>query len=150
MALFFSSYFCITNNPDLIECISQIEIVNGPPLAVLIRGRDLIHTGCELVSSPLYGNFKPNQQPYRTLVLNNTGKGMHAATNIESLNLIEEAIGIYSRSLINRIPGELPYPIEKDFRYVDFALMKETFCQCGLLSSVLQQRIAGGEMPDRG
>jgi hypothetical protein len=151
MALFFPSYSCISNNPDLRECVSKIEIVNGSALSVLIRGRDMIHLGYELAASPLYGNFKPNQQPYRTLVLKSGRDISHASaasTHAESLNLIEEAINIYSREKIIRAPGELPDSIDKDFRYVDFALMKETFCQCGLLCSVLQGTM-GGDLPDK-
>ncbi len=144
MVLSVFPYICISNNPDLVNSVNQLEIVDGTALAVLTIGRDLIHLGWELVANPLYGNFKPNQQPYRTIVLKKNNSTDSAATHFDSLNLIEEAINIYRSSHILRIPGELRERIDKDFRYLDFSLMEETFCQCGLLCSVLQRTATGG------
>ena len=92
-----------------------------------------MHTGWELLSNPLYGNFKPNQQPYRTLVLR---KGQSSAADMESLSLIESAMGIYRNAPVVRLPEDMPEDTGGDFRYLDFKLMEETFRTYGLLSSV--------------
>ena len=69
MGLSSFSYICITNNPALKGLVKHLEYMDASSLDVLKKGRALVHEGWELLASPFYGNFKPNQQPYRTLVL---------------------------------------------------------------------------------
>ena len=134
-------YICITNNKDLAECLHEANVLEGPAISVLMRGRDLIHLGWRLEASPLYGNLRPNQQPYRTLVLKRQ-KGMPGVpVDDHSLQLIETAISICS-DCMTREPGEMADDIESDYKYVDFALMEETLKDCGLLSKRLK-RTAG-------
>lgn len=90
----------------------------------------MIHVGWRLIANPLYGNLKPNQQPYRTLVL---AKGESSAVDFESLQLIENAIRYYESSHALRLPGSLPEETDKDFRYIDYMLMEETFRAGGIL-----------------
>lgn len=99
---------------------------------VLRAGRDLIHLGWELLADPLYGNFKPNQQPYRSLLLK---KGREGSVDMLSLDLIESAIVVYSSSHRLMLPGELPESIDNDFRYLDFMLLEETFHRYSVLAS---------------
>ena len=89
------------------------------------------------MADPLYGNFKPNQQPYRTLVLHRPDNG---AVDMESLSLIESAITFYGASPVRRLPGELPPETDADFRYLDFVLMEDTFRACGLLTSAIERK----------
>lgn len=124
------------------RCVSHAEILNGDPMSVLQKGRDMVHEGWELVANPLYGNFKPNQQPYRTLLLKKSAKHGASAVHLESLDLIEGAINVYRSSPALRKPGELPESIDGDFRYLDCLLLEETFRQCGMLVSV-PKRTAG-------
>ena len=51
---------------DYREGAAGIEIVTA--------GRDLIHLGWQLQNHPLYGNFRPHQQPFRTLLLKKDDK----------------------------------------------------------------------------
>lgn len=141
VGLFPFFYICITNNKDLAECLHETNFVNGPAISVLTRGRDLIHLGWRLEASPLYGNLKPNQQPYRTLVLKCQKGTPGVQADNYSLQLIESAIAIYSDS-VTREPGDMTDDIESDYKYVDFALMEETLRNCGLLSKTLR-RTAG-------
>lgn len=94
----------------------------------------MIHTGWRLAANPLYGNLKPNQQPYRTLVLTRCEAG---GVDLESLELIESAVRIYEDSPVLRRPGELPRGVARDFRYIDYTLMEETLKMGGLLLSQL-------------
>lgn len=105
------------------------------------KGRDLVHTGWLLVANPLYGNFKPNQQPYRTLVLT---EGKAFRVDCESLELIENAINYYQNSHVLRLPGSLPEEVDKDFRYIDYMLMEETFKISGMLLSPLTRHAGRG------
>ncbi|MCE5202257.1 MAG: GrdX family protein [Synergistaceae bacterium] len=142
MVLSSFSYSCISNNPGLTGCVSHLELVDGSVLAVLTVSRDKIHSGWRLASNPFYGNFKPNQQPYRTLVLYRDRCADKVSVEFGSLKLIEDAMAAYSNSAVLRLPGEFSERIDGDFRYIDFTLMEETFRQCGMLSSVME-RTAG-------
>ncbi|MEG1603216.1 MAG: GrdX family protein [Cloacibacillus sp.] len=127
------SYVCISNNPNLKGHVKSLDYLDGGALDVLKAGRDLIHLGWELLADPLYGNFKPNQQPYRSLILKKDNI-VTMPLNMESLNLIENAIEIYKGASRLTMPGDLPEKTDDDFRYLDFVLLEETFHQYSVLT----------------
>lgn len=128
------SYRCISNNPDLRGRAAHLELIDGNALDVLTASRDRIHCGWRLASSPFYGNFKPDQQPYRTIVLYEDREADMASVDLESLRLIEDAMAAYGNSRALRLPDDFPKQIDMDFRLVDFALMEDTFRECGILN----------------
>ena len=128
-------YVCVTNNRELITKVANVELVAGTSLDVLRRGRALVHEGWELLASPLYGNFKPNQQPYRTLILRKNLGANGGLPDIQSLSLIEDAVRFYETAHRVMPTGGLAERIEKDFRYLDFVLLEDTFAQYRLLTS---------------
>ena len=134
---------CITNNKDLAECVDDAELIDGPAISVLTIARDMIHQGWKLVASPLYGNFKPAQQPYRTLILSREKKDRHIPADRHSLELIESAMNIFRECEIKRIPGDMPDQIDSDYKYVDFALMEDTLRECGILRCDLHRCTRG-------
>ena len=142
MSLFPFFYTCITNNNDLAKSVDNAQFVDGPALSVLIMGRDLIHKGWKLAANPFYGNLKPNQQPYRTLVLSSDRENEIGKVEEHSLCLIESAITVYSECKVIRKPGDMDEEIDMDYKYVDFALMEETLKSCGMLRECLK-RTAG-------
>lgn len=97
---------------------------------MLVAARDLIHKGYILLTHPLYGNFLPNQQPYRTLIL--SAPGQETAVDQNSLNLIEQALAVF-RSYEGRrvLPGERRESIERDYAAIDADLMQESLRQYG-------------------
>lgn len=131
MDSFSFSYICLTNNPAMQDYAVSVEFIPSSSLDVLKSARSLVHSGWELLSSPFYGNFKPNQQPYRTLLLRKRNGG-GAPYDMQSLSLIEDAVRIYESSRKIMLTGELNENIEKDFRYLDIMLMEETFRQYGI------------------
>ncbi len=135
------NYVCITNNPDLVPCLYTSELIEGTAVDVLKKARDMIHFGWKLTANPLYGNFKPNQQPYRTLVLSKAKNGSSDAADFESLKLLDDAMSVYDSAPVIRHPGELPENIDKDFRYLDFVLMHETFMQTDLIKAELHRTV---------
>lgn len=138
MSVYSDMFTCITNNPDLTDCLSVCTVVNGTAVDVMIKARDLVHAGWILIANPLYGNFKPNQQPYRTLVLS---KKNDSKIDLESMKLLDDAMAVYRSAPILRRPCELPENIDKDFRYLDFVLMQETFRQTGILAAELHRTV---------
>ncbi len=139
VALFPFFYTCLTNNKDLAACLDDVQLVEGSALSVLKKARDLIHSGWELEANPLYGNLKPSQQPYRTLVLKSKKGETGRPVDRFSLQLIESAIAVYSDCKVTRMPGDMSEDIDSDYRYVDFALMEETLKNCGLLRKDLKR-----------
>jgi len=135
MSLSSFSYHCISNNPHLRGRVAHLELIDGNALDVLTASRDRIHCGWRLASSPFYGNFKPDQQPYRTIVLYEDRAADIASVDLESLRLIEDAMASYGNSRALRLPDDFPKRIDMDFRFVDFALMEDTFRECGILDS---------------
>ena len=97
---------------------------------MLVAARDLIHKGQILLTHPLYGNFLPNQQPYRTLILSGPRPG--ATVDHNSLNLIEEAISVF-RNYEGRwaLPGQPKESIERDYALIDADLMQESLRRSG-------------------
>ncbi|MEG1641778.1 MAG: GrdX family protein [Synergistaceae bacterium] len=134
---------CITNNSDLKECVSDIEYIDGTIIDVIKKARDLVHMGWSLASNPLYGNLKPNQQPYRTIVLTKEKTDKNLKLNVESLTYLEQAIRIYENAPVLVKPGQLKPESEADFRYLDFNLLEETLRKCSILTSVLTRTTDG-------
>jgi hypothetical protein len=97
---------------------------------VLVAARDLIHKGHILLTHPLYGNFLPNQQPYRTLILSEPRP--EAPVDQTSLNLIEEAVSVF-RNYAGRwaLPGQKKESIERDYALIDADLMQESLRHYG-------------------
>lgn len=124
----------VTNNPVLCAAVSSCELVDGNSLSVLIRVRDLVHRGWTLLSHPLYGNLRPYQHPYRSVLAELEGEDSGLPVDLQSLEYIESAIGIYSAEE-ERIPSDrdMPEDVKKDFAYIDGELMKETLSRYGML-----------------
>ena len=125
-------FILITNNPrykdradlpvDYREGAAGIEIVTA--------GRDLIHLGWSLQNHPLYGNFRPHQQPFRTLLLKKDDK---AGFDEYGLRLIEEAMGVYTACTRPLTPAQTPGRMLRDCAEIDYELMKETLLKSGLI-----------------
>lgn len=98
---------------------------------MLVAARDLIHKGYVLLTHPLYGNFLPNQQPYRTLILS-IPESEGSAVEPTSLYLIEEALSLY-RGYEGRwaMPGLKSESVERDYAVIDADLMRESLHQYG-------------------
>lgn len=61
---------------------------------VLLKARDLIHEGYKLLTHPLSGSVKPNETPFKTIILEK-GKGLDQ----DGLIIIEEAIATINKFL---------------------------------------------------
>jgi hypothetical protein len=118
----------ITNNVSLERSIAPFslwtQLVEGSSLNVLITARDAVHLGGRLLTHPLYGNLRPYQQPFRSVLIE---KKCNALVDLESLSMIEEAVLLY-RKFENSLPlpAGLPQAVCEDYAFVDFELMRES------------------------
>ena len=90
-------------------------------LEVLLKARDYIHLGHELLTHPLTGSVKPSETMYKSIVLSYEKK-----TNIDipSLEKIENCIKISEKMLSDSKIINYPETIKEDFQLIDFSLLK--------------------------
>lgn len=114
-----SNFYILTNNPMVQEKYPEITELddNFSVGDIFAGGRNAIHLGAHLINHPLAGSIKPNQSPYKSLVLSDD-KG---ELDLFSLKLIEGAIQV-----LRKFPSRSrPYDesILEDFQVVDLDLL---------------------------
>lgn len=109
----------ISNNPQVLAQYPQQAIaVAGGVAEVYAAARDAIHGGAKLLNHPLSGSIKPNQSPYRSLVL---GQSRTGALDFVSLSLIEEAIATLRKLQI--LKQNYSADVLEDFQVIDLDLV---------------------------
>lgn len=115
--------YIITNNKDVYNKYSEVFemrfLENLTLLDILKVCRDEVHLGSELLTHPLTGSIKPNETPFKSIMLSKE-KG---PLNFDSLNLIEHAIEVTEKFLNNAKIKHWPDNILEDFRLIDFGLI---------------------------
>ena len=113
---------CVTNNPLWKDRYEDVRFIDGTSQEVFEAARDLIHKGWKFLGHPLYGNFKPSKQPYRTLALETTSDG-GCAVDLDSFAMLELALDDRAPPLK---PEDVPEAMRHDFAMLDVELMKDT------------------------
>ncbi len=121
-------YFILTNNSLVAEEFGQtheVHLVDGKLIDVLINARDLINNGAVLLNHPLYGSVKPNETPFRSLLLQQ-GKSRQGelppSPDPESVRLIGNAVSAFEKFIDKK---EVTDPqLLDDFRVVDLSLLR--------------------------
>lgn len=110
-----------SNNPKVMDRIQDIEkhYIDGTYLDVLLQVRDKIHQGYCLLIHPLYGSIKPNQTPYRTLLIEQSEE-----IDLRSVVLIEEAIEKTRSFLCHRRKQKNTKEILDDYQEIDWNLIE--------------------------
>jgi len=93
----------------------RVEFIEAPA-DVLTRVRDLVHAGHLLLTHPLPGSVKPNETPYRSVLVSET-KGR---VDEESLRIIEGCIQL-ARSFMTEKTPDLYL---SDLQMVDYSLIR--------------------------
>ncbi len=125
----------ITNNSRFRFCCTSQHHISGTSQDVFFHVRDRVHEGWKLLTHPLYGNFLPSQQPYRSFLVESPGE--EPGLDVESLGLLEKALEFF-REYQGRIhPPEAYVPeILKDFQVIDVWLLKDSLESYGLWKDV--------------
>ncbi|MDL2317259.1 GrdX family protein [Desulfovibrio sp. OttesenSCG-928-A18] len=113
-------------------------LVSGPVPPMLLAVRDCVHLGWKLLHHPLYGNFRPHQQPYRSILLEGppvcakAGQGAGGlAPDAMSLHLVEEALLVYESGPCLD-PDMAPAPLRDACAVLDCELMRLPLLQSGM------------------
>ncbi len=113
----------VTNNKLASEKFNnkcEVQFISGNVNEVFKVARDYIHKGHELLTHPLMSSVKPNETPYRTVVIS---KYHENKVNMESLNYIEESIQSLEKFQKSSGIPEWNDNILNDFRLIDYDLI---------------------------
>lgn len=113
-----ANFYALTNNPLARDkYLPIVQYREGSVEDIFTAVRDAVHMGAVLISHPLAGSLKPNENPYKTVVLS-TRKG---SLDNDSLALIEGAIAV----LRKMPPKNRTYPpqVHEDFMVIDLDLL---------------------------
>lgn len=123
----------VTNNDKVYKKHGNVKEVlfleDGSYLDVLEKSRDLIHRGAKLLSHPMAGSMKPNQTPYRSVLLEREVPGKISVRqpvpplDMESLRLIESSIEAAKKFLSIKKTPQWPSKIKEDFKTVDMSII---------------------------
>jgi len=127
----------VTNNPlvqEQYKDILKVDFLDAGLLDVLIRVRDLVHKGHRLLTHPLSGSVKPNETPYKSVLLTSSkeitvqqpekeeisGAVTKLRTDSQSVRIIEECI-----QTVQKFPQEnIPEQYLNDLQTVDLSLIR--------------------------
>lgn len=113
----------VTNNPLSKAELGgkyDMEFIEGPALEVYKKTRDLIHKGHKLLTHPLMSSIKPNETPYRTILV--TRKASREL-DLQSLQFIEEAIHSTEKFLNDFGTPNWSEKVLNDFQLIDYDLI---------------------------
>lgn len=132
----------LTNNPkvkDKYEQDFRVELLDSDNFEpVLMGARDYVQKGYKLLTHPLAGSIKPNQTPYKSMIL--SGSADNIALDYDSLSRIEEAVETFLKFKKNYPTPKWNTRCEKDFQTVDLSLMEGVlsknmevlYCEAGI------------------
>lgn len=120
----------ITNNSKVIEKYKdEVQVIEEDSYeAVLIKTRDLVNTGYELLTHPQASSLKPNQTPIRSILLYKESGG----DQMRSVLLMEKCIEVYRQwQEISKTPEHYEENVENDFRTIDLSVVDNIMQRIG-------------------
>lgn len=117
-------YRIITNNPLVVACMEgkgNYTIDFQPDKTyreILVMVRDLIHIGHSLYTHPLAGSVKPNENPYKSVIVSCEAHGFDA----DYAQIMSNAVAAYDK--FRKIDHEMySEQVKKDFQLIDYTLL---------------------------
>lgn len=117
----------ISNNVDIEDLVpsafSLFLLPGGSAEDVLTAARDCIHLGAKLLAHPMAGRLRPNETPYRTVVLEET----EGPLDLSSFEIIEYCLAEEKKYESSR--KKYDEPLLPDLRFIN----------CEILKSILEE-----------
>jgi len=114
----------ITNNKRVAETFGDaIDLLFMPEKTyqeILLFVRDMVHKGHKLLSHPLSGSVKPNETPFKSILISKKKE----ALDYDSLLIIEDSISTVNKFNNDKITPKWTESIADDFRVIDLSLIK--------------------------
>lgn len=98
---------------------SQTNFVEGSFEDVLLKARDLVHSGYELISHPLGASLRMFFSPYRSIILGDKIVGVDEM----HVQMIENSIENYRKHMKERKPDQ---ENKEDYALIDEELLKSS------------------------
>ena len=121
----------ITNNKyveEKFKTILDVEYYEDKDyMSILEYVRDKIHSGHELLTHPLSGSIKPNETPYKSIIISGEVNGLDES----GLKIIEESILTARKFIKDRTTPKWTKSILDDFRVIDLSLMENVIDKLG-------------------
>lgn len=116
-------FIVVTNNElskSEFEGKYVVDFVEGGTLDVFKKARDYVHKGHELLTHPLMSSIKPNETPFRTVLVS---KSPLEKMDYQSLSYIEEGIHTTEKFLKGFGFPEWTEQVLEDFKVIDYDLI---------------------------
>ena len=117
----------ISNNEDIEDLVpsafSLFLLPGASAEDVLTAARDRIHLGAKLLAHPMAGRLRPNETPYRTVVLEET----EGLLDLSSFEIIEYCLAEEKKYESSR--KKYDEPLLPDLRFIN----------CEILKSILEE-----------
>lgn len=120
-----NKYYIISNNPKVLDNYKnnlRVKFCNCDYLEVLYEVRKEIHLGSKLLTHPLSGSMKPNQTPYRSIILSHVDNSDNKI-DYDSLVIIENSIESALKFMKYKKTPIWKDNIKKDFQTVDLSFI---------------------------
>ena len=122
MVIIVKDFFVITNNPMVHNKFKgdyQVDYQKeADDMQVLRAARDYIHAGHALLTHPLAGSIKPNETPYKSIMLTKDKQKL----NLQSVQIIEESIQVCEK--FSSTTKDYPQEVFTDFQHIDCSLIE--------------------------
>ena len=115
-------FVILTNNPMVAERLGDrymVELVELSHLELLKLVRKRAHEGFKLLTHPLAGSVKPNETPYRSVLL--TRKA--GRPDAPSVSMAEESVLTCEKFGKPKF-SDMPQQMREDFQLIDFGLIE--------------------------
>lgn len=96
-------------------------------LEILDFIRDKIHSGHELLTHPLSGSIKPNETPYKTIMISKNQGELHE----DGLRIIEDSVLTAKKFIGDKATPDWTEKILDDFRVIDLSLIENVLDRLG-------------------
>ncbi len=125
------SSIIITNNPYVQEKYKdKMEIIYKEDynyIEILEFLRDKIHEGHQLLTHPLSGSIKPNETPYKTIMISKEKGNLDQ----QGILIVEESIATAKKFQLNKPTPDWVESVLDDFRVIDLSLIENVIDKLG-------------------
>ncbi|MCR3955083.1 MAG: GrdX family protein [Gudongella sp.] len=120
------AFVVVTNNPLVGKDLGEMKFVEGSYEDVLIKVRDLVYEGHQLISHPLGASMRMLFSPYRSVLV---GAERSETSEVYALT-IESSMDTFRRSTANR---NVDHVNADDYARIDLELLKEAIKEHGII-----------------
>lgn len=111
----------VTNNDRVAnkyKDIMKVELVNSYE-EVLIKARDMVYDRHRLLTHPQAGSLKPNQTPYRSIIVYPSDN----SSNMDDVMMIEKAIETFNKFREIKETPKYEEKIANDYKTIDLSMI---------------------------